>query len=63
MPYADNNGIKVFYDTYGTGTPIVFLHPWTTNELPRIVGTIHFARAAGAQGRLNFIRPEFLCQR
>ncbi|MGD0288735.1 MAG: alpha/beta hydrolase [Candidatus Binataceae bacterium] len=31
MPYADNNGIKVFYDTYGEGTPIVFLHPWTTN--------------------------------
>jgi pimeloyl-ACP methyl ester carboxylesterase len=31
MPYADNNGIKIFYDTYGTGTPIVFLHPWTTN--------------------------------
>jgi len=31
MPYADNNGTKVFYDTYGQGTPIVFLHPWTTN--------------------------------
>src|SRR6266849_6791849 len=31
MPYADNKGIKIFYDTYGTGTPIVFLHPWTTN--------------------------------
>jgi 3-oxoadipate enol-lactonase len=31
MPYADNQGTKVFYDTYGEGTPIVFLHPWTTN--------------------------------
>jgi 3-oxoadipate enol-lactonase len=31
MAYADNKGIKIFYDTYGQGTPIVFLHPWTTN--------------------------------
>lgn len=31
MPYAENNGTKIFYDTYGQGTPIVFLHPWTTN--------------------------------
>lgn len=31
MPYADNHGVKVFYDTYGEGTPLVFLHPWTTN--------------------------------
>lgn len=31
MPHADNQGIKVYYDTYGEGTPIVFLHPWTTN--------------------------------
>jgi 3-oxoadipate enol-lactonase len=31
MPYADNRGVKVFYDSYGQGPPIVFLHPWTTN--------------------------------
>jgi pimeloyl-ACP methyl ester carboxylesterase len=31
MPYADSKGIKIFYDTYGHGAPIVFLHPWTTN--------------------------------
>jgi 3-oxoadipate enol-lactonase len=31
MPLADNRGVKTFYDTYGEGTPIVFLHPWTTN--------------------------------
>jgi pimeloyl-ACP methyl ester carboxylesterase len=31
MPYADNRGVKVFYDSYGQGLPIVFLHPWTTN--------------------------------
>jgi len=31
MPIAENKGTKIFYDTYGQGTPIVFLHPWTTN--------------------------------
>jgi len=31
MPYAENNGTKIFYDIHGQGTPIVFLHPWTTN--------------------------------
>jgi 3-oxoadipate enol-lactonase len=31
MPYADNHGTKIFYDIHGQGTPIVFLHPWTTN--------------------------------
>jgi pimeloyl-ACP methyl ester carboxylesterase len=31
MPYVDNRGVKVFYDSYRQGPPIVFLHPWTTN--------------------------------
>lgn len=31
MAYADNGGIKIYYDSYGQGLPIVFLHPWTTN--------------------------------
>jgi pimeloyl-ACP methyl ester carboxylesterase len=31
MAYAQNGAVKVFYDTYGQGTPIVFLHPWSTN--------------------------------
>jgi pimeloyl-ACP methyl ester carboxylesterase len=31
MPYADNRGVKIYYDCYGEGVPIVFLHPWTTN--------------------------------
>jgi 3-oxoadipate enol-lactonase len=31
MPYADNRGVKIYYDSYGEGVPIVFLHPWTTN--------------------------------
>src|SRR5579859_3356864 len=31
MPYAQNGAVKVYYDSYGQGAPIVFLHPWTTN--------------------------------
>jgi pimeloyl-ACP methyl ester carboxylesterase len=31
MPFAENRGVKIYYDSYGSGTPIVFLHPWTTN--------------------------------
>jgi pimeloyl-ACP methyl ester carboxylesterase len=31
MPYAQNGAVKVYYDSYGQGTPLVFLHPWTTN--------------------------------
>jgi 3-oxoadipate enol-lactonase len=31
MPHADSHGVKIFYDTYGEGLPLVFLHPWTTN--------------------------------
>lgn len=31
MPHADNRGVKIYYDSYGEGVPIVFLHPWTTN--------------------------------
>lgn len=31
MSYAQNGAVKIFYDSYGEGTPIVFLHPWSTN--------------------------------
>ena len=31
MPLAQNGAVKVYYDNYGQGTPIVFLHPWSTN--------------------------------
>src|SRR5271163_2736722 len=44
MPYADNKGTKVFYDTYGQGTPIVFLHPWTTNGYIWYYQVFPFAR-------------------
>jgi 3-oxoadipate enol-lactonase len=44
MPYADNKGTKIFYDTYGHGTPIVFLHPWTTNGYIWYYQVFPFAR-------------------
>ena len=44
MPYADNGGVKIFYDTYGNGTPIVFLHPWTTSGYIWYFQVFPFAR-------------------
>ncbi len=44
MPYADNHGVKTFYDTYGEGVPIVFLHPWTTNGYIWYFQVFPFAR-------------------
>ncbi len=32
MPHVERNGVKVYYETFGQGTPIVFLHPFTTNR-------------------------------
>ena len=31
MPHAENKGVKIYYDSYGDGVPIVFLHPFSTN--------------------------------
>jgi 3-oxoadipate enol-lactonase len=33
MPHINRNGVKVFYESFGQGSPtLVFLHPWTTNH-------------------------------
>ena len=32
MPHINRNGVKVYYESFGSGTPIVFLHPWSTNR-------------------------------
>jgi len=33
MPHVNRNGVKVYYESFGSGSPaIVFLHPWTTNR-------------------------------
>ena len=26
MPYIDNDGVKIYYKTVGTGSPLVFAH-------------------------------------
>ncbi len=46
MPYADNRGIKVYYEVWGRGgTPMVFLHPWSTNGYIWYQQIFHFGRA------------------
>jgi len=33
MPHINRNGVNVFYESFGSGSPaIVFLHPWTSNH-------------------------------
>ena len=32
MPYVTRDGVKVYYESFGQGLPIVFLHPWSTNR-------------------------------
>ena len=45
MAYADNKGIKLYYETWGSGgVPIVFLHPWSTNGYIWYFQIFHFAR-------------------
>jgi 3-oxoadipate enol-lactonase len=44
MPVAQNGAVKVFYDTYGQGTPLVFLHPWSTNGYIWYYQAFPFAR-------------------
>ena len=31
MAYVNSDGVEIYYETYGQGIPIVFLHPWFTN--------------------------------
>jgi 3-oxoadipate enol-lactonase len=31
MPYVKNDGVSIYYETYGRGVPIIFLHPFSTN--------------------------------
>lgn len=32
MPHIQRTDVKVYYESYGEGTPIVFLHPFSTNR-------------------------------
>lgn len=44
MPYINRNGVQIYYETYGQGFPIVFLHPFSTNGSIWTFQTYSFAR-------------------
>jgi pimeloyl-ACP methyl ester carboxylesterase len=44
MAYADNKGVKIYYESWGSGVPIVFLHPWSTNGYIWYFQIFHFAQ-------------------
>ena len=43
MPYVDNKGVHVYYEIHGSGTAIVFLHPFSTNGYIWYFQTFTFA--------------------
>ncbi|MGE0483855.1 MAG: alpha/beta fold hydrolase [Gammaproteobacteria bacterium] len=45
MPHVTRNGVKVFYESFGAGKPIVFLHPWSTNRFIWTFQLMEFARS------------------
>jgi 3-oxoadipate enol-lactonase len=45
MPHINRDGVNVFYESYGEGSPaIVFLHPWSTNHYIWTFQVLNFAR-------------------
>jgi pimeloyl-ACP methyl ester carboxylesterase len=44
MPYVTRNGVKIWYESYGQGLPVVFLHPWSTNRYIWSFQLFEFAR-------------------
>jgi len=40
MPTVERIGISLHYESYGTGAPLVFLHPLSTITFGRLVGTV-----------------------
>ncbi len=44
MPYVKRGGVNIYYETYGKGSPIVFLHPFSTNGYIWYFQTFAFAR-------------------
>ena len=41
MPHVQRNGVKVYYESHGQGTPIVFLHPFSTNGKYLVFPALH----------------------
>lgn len=44
MPHVNRQGVNVYYESFGRGLPIVFLHPWTTNRYIWANQLFEFAR-------------------
>jgi pimeloyl-ACP methyl ester carboxylesterase len=44
MPYADRDGVRIFYESFGDGAPIVFLHPLSMNRYAWVHQAFAFAR-------------------
>ncbi|MGH8596603.1 MAG: alpha/beta fold hydrolase, partial [Gammaproteobacteria bacterium] len=44
MPHVNRQGVNVYYESHGSGLPIVFLHPWTTNRFIWASQIFDFAR-------------------
>jgi pimeloyl-ACP methyl ester carboxylesterase len=44
MPYVKRGGVNIYYESYGKGFPIVFLHPFSTNGYIWYFQTFSFAR-------------------
>jgi pimeloyl-ACP methyl ester carboxylesterase len=44
MPYVNRSGVNIYYETYGQGVPLVFLHPFSTNGYIWYFQTFSFAR-------------------
>lgn len=44
MPYVNRDGVNIYYESYGSGLPIVFLHPWSTNRYIWTFQLLEFAK-------------------
>ncbi|MFT4584983.1 MAG: pimeloyl-ACP methyl ester carboxylesterase [Gammaproteobacteria bacterium] len=44
MPHVNRDGVNVYYESFGQGVPICFLHPWTTNRFIWSNQLMEFAR-------------------
>ncbi len=44
MPSVNRGGVNIYYETYGKGAPIVFLHPFSTSGYIWTFQTLSFAR-------------------
>ncbi len=51
MPFADADGVKLYYEEAGSGTPIVFVHEFAT-DAPGGRETRPFGRSCEPTGRV-----------